>query len=120
MGTNVKNATATVQAANAAFADQPGWLRRKSTLINLLQGLGWVLGALATVAADWPEWAVLLVGGLSTLVASCLSALTKGELTPSMAMRIAAYAPADTPDVTVDVPAVVDPATDYQAYIAAR
>lgn len=103
-------------AVSRAYEAQPAWFRRKSTLINVLQGLGWLLGALTTVAASWPEWAVLLIGGLSTLVAAGLSALTKGEITPSMAERVGRFSPEES------AAAVLSPgganAGDYMSYIA--
>lgn len=113
-------ATANNVAASAveqAYEEQPSWYRRKSTLINVLQGAGWLLGVLTTVAANWPEWAVLLIGGLSTLVAAALSALTKGEITPSMVDRIGQYAP-DTPVESAPqlTPGTVS-AGDYATYI---
>lgn len=122
--TNIQNATTTAKAVKDAYQAQSPWYRRKSTLINLLQGIGWVLGALTTIAASWPEWAILLIGGLSTLVASALSALTKGEITPSMVARIAAHAPDDAPKTAATEPehaklASVDLDVDYAAYINA-
>lgn len=101
-------------AVASAYEAQPGWFRRKSTLINMLQGAGWLLGVLTTFAASWPEWAVLLIGGLSTLVAAGLSALTKGEITPSMVDRIGEHAPAEP--VAPLVPAA-NAAGDYATYI---
>lgn len=108
----VNNVAAT--AVSRAYEAQPGWFRRKSTLINVLQGAGWLLGVLTTVAASWPEWAVLLIGGLSTLVAAALSALTKGEITPSMVDRIGEHAPADP---VAPLSPATNAAGDYAAYI---
>lgn len=110
----MSNRNVAAVAVSQAYADQPAWFRRKSTLINVLQGLGWLLGFVATFAASWPEWAVLLIGGLSTLVASALSALTKGEITPSMVDRVARHAP-DEPAAFSLPP--TSSAGDYATYI---
>lgn len=107
-------------AVEQAYEAQPAWYRRKSTLINVLQGAGWLLGVLTTLAADWPEWAVLLIGGLSTLVTAGLSALTNGEITPSMVARIARFAPIE-PAVQVPTPELAPAPVlpgDYATYIS--
>jgi len=83
----------TVQAAQAALDAQPAWYKSKSTYINLLQGVVWILGVVTPLLTTAPEWVALLIGGVGTLAAAALSKLTPGEFTPSMPGRIASYMP---------------------------
>lgn len=80
-------------AVSAALDAQPKWYRSKSTLINLLQGVVWIVGVATPLLTSAPEWVALLVGGVGTLAAAGLSKLTPGEFTPSMAGRVAQFAP---------------------------
>ena len=84
---------ATRDAVNAALDAQPKWYRSKSTLINLLQGVVWLVGVVTPLLTSAPEWVALLIGGVGTLAAAGLSKLTPGEFTPSMAGRVAQFAP---------------------------
>lgn len=116
-------------AVNAAFDAQPKWYKSKSTLINLLQGVVWLVGVVTPLLTSAPEWVALLIGGVGTLAAAGLSKLTPGEFTPSMAGRVAQFAPDivtvaetsggnDTPPEPENYPvpsfpAVVPPEDDY-------
>ena len=81
------------EAVEAALEAQPGWYRSKSTLINILQGVVWIIGVVTPLLTSAPEWVALLVGGVGMLAAAGLSRLTPGEFTPSMAERVARFAP---------------------------
>lgn len=94
----MNNANVAAAAVARAYDAQPKWKQRKGTLLQILQALGWVLGVLTTVAADWPEWAALIIGGTSYVVAGLITALTPDGLTPSMVERVAAAAPAEEVD----------------------
>lgn len=83
----------TAQAVQAALDAQPKWYKSKSTYINLLQGIVWIVGVATPLLTTAPEWVALLIGGVGMFAASALSKLTPGELTPSMPGRIASYAP---------------------------
>lgn len=80
-------------AVNAALDAQPKWYKSKSTLINLLQGVVWLVGVVTPLLTSAPEWVALLIGGVGTLAAAGLSKLTPGEFTPSMVGRVAQFAP---------------------------
>lgn len=80
-------------AVDAALDAQPKWYKSKSTLINVLQGVVWVVGVVTPLLTTAPEWVALLIGGVGTLAAAGLSKLTPGEFTPSMAGRVAQFAP---------------------------
>lgn len=80
-------------AVSAALEAQPKWYKSKSTLINLLQGVVWIVGVVTPLLTSAPEWVALLIGGVGTLAAAGLSKLTPGEFTPSMAGRVAQFAP---------------------------
>ena len=86
-------------AVNAAFDAQPKWYKSKSTLINLLQGVVWLVGVVTPLLTSAPEWVALLIGGVGTLAAAGLSKLTPGEFTPSMAVP--------------SFPVIVPPEDDY-------
>lgn len=94
----MSNARIAADAVARAYANQPTWFRRKGTLLQLLQALGWVLGVLGSMAADWPAWVVVLIGGASYTVAELITALTPDGFSPSMVARAAAAAPVDSPD----------------------
>lgn len=80
-----------------AIAEQPWWLKRKATILMVLQAVGWVLAVATTYASSLPEVVTLAVGVASTFVAGLVNALTKDGFTDSMPERAAEYAPAYTP-----------------------
>lgn len=95
------------QAVKRELDSQPWWVRRKGTLLNILQAAGWLIGVLGSAAGDWPEWAVLVLGGASYFVAAAITALTKDPFTPSMVGRVA----------KVDTPAWLTPSQQARAHL---
>lgn len=80
-----------------AIADQPWWLKRKATILMVLQAVGWVLAFATTYASSLPEVVTLAIGVASTFIAGLVNALTKDGFTDSMSERAAEYAPEYTP-----------------------
>ena len=48
-------------AVSAALEAQPKWYKSKSTLINLLQGVVWIVGVVTPLLTSAPEWVALLI-----------------------------------------------------------
>lgn len=76
-----------------AIAEQPWWLKRKATILMVLQGLGWVLAVATTYASALPEPVTIGIGVASTLVAALVNAFTRDGFTDSMPQRAADHAP---------------------------
>lgn len=104
--TTQKTSEAIVAEAIAnALADQPWWLKRKATILMVLQAVGWVLAVATTYASALPEAVALAIGVVSTLTAALVNAFTKDGFTGSMPERAAEYAPEYTPaHVPYEVP----------------
>ena len=77
------------EAVAIELQEQPWWLRRKATIMLVLQGAMWVAGAIPVFLADAPEWFILVAGGVGFFLTTLTNALTKDGVTPSMAPRLA-------------------------------
>lgn len=77
------------EAVAVELQEQPWWLRRKGTIMLVLQGAMWVAGAIPVFLADAPEWFILVAGGVGFFLTTLTNALTKDGVTPSMAPRLA-------------------------------
>lgn len=83
------------QVADAVAAElmaQPWWLRRKGTIMLVLQALAWLVGVLPVCLADAPSWFIAVTGGAGVVLTTLINALTKDGVTPSMALRLAEQA----------------------------
>ena len=81
-------------AVAAELVAQPWWLRRKATIMLVLQALAWLAGILPVVLSDSPEWVIFVAGGIGFVLTTLLNALTVDGVTPSMAGRLAEQAEA--------------------------
>ena len=81
-------------AVAAELVAQPWWLRRKATIMLVLQALAWLAGILPVVLSDSPEWFIFVAGGIGFVLTPLLNALTVDGVTPSMAGRLAEQAEA--------------------------
>ena len=77
------------EAVAVELQEQPWWLRRKGTIMLVLQGAMWVAGAIPVLLTDAPEWFILAAGGVGVFLTTLTNALTKDGVTPSMAPRLA-------------------------------
>lgn len=82
------------EAVAAELIAQPWWLRRKGTIMMILQALAWLAGILPASLAGAPEWLIPLTGGIGFVLTTLINALTKDGVTPSMAPRLAEQADA--------------------------
>lgn len=76
------------EAVAVELQEQPWWLRRKGTIMIVLQAVAWVVGYIPVHFADASEWTILAVGIIGSFVAALVNALTKDGVTPSMAPRL--------------------------------
>ncbi|ARM68446.1 hypothetical protein [Corynebacterium phage IME1320_01] len=81
-------------AVAAELVAQPWWLRRKGTILLILQGAAWLAGALPAYLADAPMWFVFVAGFTGTILTTLINALTVDGVTPSMEGRLADQAQA--------------------------
>lgn len=72
--------------------EQPWFQRRKDTLLQAAQAIGWVAAIIAPILTSLPSWVSLIIGGLAYLSTGITTAYTKGAIPPSAAERIAAKA----------------------------
>lgn len=77
------------EAVAVELQEQPWWLRRKGTIMLVLQAIAWVAGYIPVHFADASEWTVLAAGIIGFFVTALVNALTKDGVTPSMAPRLA-------------------------------
>lgn len=76
------------EAVAVELQEQPWWLRRKGTIMIVLQAIAWVAGYIPVHFADASEWTILAVGIIGSFVAALVNALTVDGVTPSMAPRL--------------------------------
>lgn len=76
------------EAVAVELQEQPWWLRRKGTIMIVLQAIAWVAGYIPVHFADASEWTILAVGIIGSFVAGLVNALTVDGVTPSMAPRL--------------------------------
>lgn len=77
------------EAVASELVAQPWWLRRKGTIMLVLQALAWLAGILPVYLADAPAWFIGVAGGVGFVLTTLINALTKDGVTPSMAPRLA-------------------------------
>ena len=77
------------EAVAVELQEQPWWLRRKGTIMLVLQAIAWVAGYIPVHFADASEWTILAAGIIGFFVTALVNALTKDGVTPSMAPRLA-------------------------------
>lgn len=82
------------EAVAAELVAQPWWLRRKGTILLILQAAAWLAGALPAYLADAPLWFVFVAGFIGTTLTALISSLTIDGVTPSMEGRLAEQAEA--------------------------
>lgn len=81
-------------AVAAELVAQPWWLRRKATIMLVLQALAWLAGILPVVLTGTPEWFIFVAGGIGFILTTLINALTIDGVTPSMEGRLAEQAQA--------------------------
>lgn len=118
MGKHYKNPILTTvgeQVAEAVAAElvaQPWWLRRKATIMLILQAASWLSGALPVYFAGAPVWFILVTGFIGTTLTTLINALTVDGVTPSMEGRLAEQAQAAEAEATApSLPIYTGPTT---------
>lgn len=69
------------------LAKQPGFVRRKDTILLIATALIWLASTLAPMATDWPLWVSAIIGLVASVAAAIVTAFTRGAITPSIAQR---------------------------------
>ena len=82
------------RAVENALVAQPWWVRRKDTLTAVAGTLLQLLNVATAYATDAPEWVNITIAVLIGLCQVIVHAGTPGAITPSMAARLEAQAPA--------------------------
>lgn len=77
------------EAVAVELQEQPWWLRRKGTIMLVLQAISWVAGVIPVYFADASEWTILAVGLIGSFFTALVNAFTVDGVTPSMAPRLA-------------------------------
>lgn len=72
-----------------AIRRQPWLLRRKESILQILQGVAWVLATFFAQSGTVDTWQAIAIGAASSLVAFLITAFTKAAVTPSMVDRVA-------------------------------
>lgn len=99
-------------AVAAELVAQPWWLRRKATIMLILQALAWLAGILPVILSDSPEWFIFVAGGVGFILTTLLNALAVDGVTPSMAGRLAEQAQAaEAQDTPPTLPVYTGPTT---------
>lgn len=76
------------EAVAVELQEQPWWLRRKGTIMLVLQAIAWVAGYIPVYFADASEWTILAVGLIGSFVTALVNAFTVDGVTPSMGPRL--------------------------------
>lgn len=100
------------EAVAAELMAQPWWLRRKGTIMLVLQALAWLAGILPVYLVDAPSWFIGVAGGAGVVLTTLVNALTVDGVTPSMAPRLAEQAQAAEDAAAPDTPPIyIGPST---------
>ena len=100
------------EAVAVELQEQPWWLRRKGTIMLVLQAILWVAGYIPVHFADASEWTILAAGTIGFFVTALVNALTVDGVTPSMAPRLADQAERrETEETPATLPVYTGPTT---------
>ena len=98
-------------AVAAELVAQPWWLRRKGTIMLILQASSWLAGILPVHLADAPVWFIGVTGFVGVVMTTLINALTKDGVTPSMAPRLAEQAQSAEAEAAPALPVYTGPTT---------
>lgn len=78
-----------------AAKKQPGFVRRKDTIVTVVTGIVWLLAAVVPYLAEISPLIGTAVAAVVTIGGAFVNAFTPGAITPSMAQRLERQAEED-------------------------
>lgn len=80
------------QSTIELLESQPWFIRRKDSLLQAAQAIGWIAAVVVPLVSDLPAWVSLIVGAIAYAAAGFTTAFTKGAIPPSAVSRLASKA----------------------------